>query len=200
MNQSAAEWSREVRAKHAEARLPSPSLAQPRALSIKPSHLNPTLTPHPVRLLRVTTDYFCAGAVWEKIGPCWSCFRTAPILKWMRGMNPDQAKLALLKMGARYEFLDSNQPRVQDTARAGQSLPSRGGVNGEPQRPKALGTADPLPIAARTRNRPEGQGPQPTIRATPGCDSPDWPKTIAQPATHRMATESASVSTMAGCA
>lgn len=60
----------------------------------------------PTRLLRVTTDYFCAGAIWKKISGVWSCINAAPILKWMVGMNSDKAKLALLKMGANYEFLD----------------------------------------------------------------------------------------------
>jgi len=56
-------------------------------------------------LLRVQTDYFVAGAVWEKIGGVWSCVKAAPIIKWLRGMNPNQAKIALLKMGAHYQFL-----------------------------------------------------------------------------------------------
>lgn len=57
------------------------------------------------RLLQVQTDFFCAGAVWRKISGAWSCVQTAPILDWMQGMNPDQAKIALLKMQANYQFL-----------------------------------------------------------------------------------------------
>ena len=58
-----------------------------------------------MKLLRVTTDYFCAGAVWEKIGGVWSCTRAAPIIRWLVGMNVDRAKLALLRMGAKWEWL-----------------------------------------------------------------------------------------------
>ena len=59
----------------------------------------------PERLLRVVTDYFCAGAVWKKIGGFWECVLTAPILHWMKGMSPLDAKVALLKMGAQFEWL-----------------------------------------------------------------------------------------------
>lgn len=59
----------------------------------------------PELLLRVETDYFVAGAVYQKIGGAWSCVHAAPILHWLKGMNPDHAKLALLRMNAQYEFL-----------------------------------------------------------------------------------------------
>lgn len=51
------------------------------------------------------TDYFVAGAVWEKIGGAWSCTHAAPILRWMKGRSPQQVSAALLKMGADYQFL-----------------------------------------------------------------------------------------------
>lgn len=59
----------------------------------------------PQRLLRVQTDYFCAGALWAKIGGIWSCVHTAPILHWMRGMTTAQAKIDLLKMQADFQWL-----------------------------------------------------------------------------------------------
>lgn len=65
----------------------------------------PVSGPRPQRVLRVETHYFCAGSLWEKIGGTWSCVQAAPILRWMIGKTPDTVKLALLKMGARYEFL-----------------------------------------------------------------------------------------------
>ncbi len=74
----------------------------------KPLRILGPLNPQPpiqIRLLRVETDYFCAGAVWRKIFNVWSCYKVAPILHWMKRMNPDQAKIALLKMGAKFEWL-----------------------------------------------------------------------------------------------
>jgi len=59
------------------------------------------------RLLRVETDYFVAGAVWQKINCYWTCTAAAPILRWMKGRSPQQAAAALLKMGANYQWLDS---------------------------------------------------------------------------------------------
>lgn len=61
------------------------------------------------KLLRVQTGYFTAGAVWKRIHGIWSCVETAPILKWMRGMDSGQAKLALLKMHATFEWVPNAQ-------------------------------------------------------------------------------------------
>jgi hypothetical protein len=55
-------------------------------------------------LLKVQAEYFRAGAIWQKLNGVWSCTRAASVLRWMRGMNQNQAGLCLLKMGARYEW------------------------------------------------------------------------------------------------
>lgn len=151
----------------------------------------------PERLLRVSTQYFTAGAVWQKISGAWSCTHAAPILHWMKGINPDQAKLALLKMGAHYQFLDHH--RNQNKPLNGQSLPSRGGVHSEPQRrsTEALGTADPLDTVDRT--------PTPSDRAitalSPRSDSPGPDlKPQAHPVTTMMTTESPRVLACVSCA
>ena len=98
------QWQHEVRVKHAEARLRPPALDNPRPIQLQPNRLQPT-PPHPRKLLRVQTDYFTAGALWEKIGGLWSCTRAAPILHWMKGRSPSQSAAALEKMGAHYQFL-----------------------------------------------------------------------------------------------
>jgi len=67
---------------------------------------------HSEKLLRVVTDHFVAGAVYEKISGVWSCTLAAPIIHWLKGLNLSQAKIALLKMGADYQFLDSPGPNV----------------------------------------------------------------------------------------
>ena len=60
----------------------------------------------PTKLLRVVTEHFVAGAEWRKVYGAWSCVRAAPILRWMAGMNRDQAKVALLRMGAQWEWIE----------------------------------------------------------------------------------------------
>jgi len=56
------------------------------------------------RLLKVQSEDFRAGAVWEKVNGVWSCISTATILHWMKGMAKDQAAINLLKMGARWHW------------------------------------------------------------------------------------------------
>lgn len=68
----------------------------------------------PVRLLQVSTDYFCAGAVWKKISGIWSCIHAAPIMRWMVGMTGWQAKMALLKMDAKFQWISA--PNVTGAA------------------------------------------------------------------------------------
>jgi hypothetical protein len=98
------QWQREVRVKHAERRLPPPVLEGSRPIRVKADRIPPS-EPRPRKLLRVETDYFVAGALWEKIGGCWSCTKAAPIIKWMRGRSAQQVAAALEKMGADYQFL-----------------------------------------------------------------------------------------------
>ena len=58
-----------------------------------------------LRLLRVETEYFVAGAVFERVAREWSCTRAAPIIDWMVGKYPGETKLALLRMDARWQWL-----------------------------------------------------------------------------------------------
>lgn len=72
----------------------------------------PNGAPLPVnieRLLWVSNEFFTAGAVWKRISGAWSCVKAAPILRWMVGMNCNQAKLELLRKGCHYEWLASSQ-------------------------------------------------------------------------------------------
>lgn len=87
----------------------------------------------PTRLLRVQTSYFTAGAVWSKIYGVWSCTHAAPILHWMRGLSPGDAKLALLRMNATFDFLPL-MDRKNGLVRAGQghSGPGRPNASCEP--------------------------------------------------------------------
>lgn len=57
-----------------------------------------------VVFLKVRTDFFKAVATWRKCYGLWSCIQTDTSLKWMLGMQPHQAKIALLKMGAEFRF------------------------------------------------------------------------------------------------
>lgn len=56
-------------------------------------------------VMQATNEYFCAGAVWERRDGQWSCTQTAPILNWMKGLNPLDAKFELLKRGCTWQFL-----------------------------------------------------------------------------------------------
>jgi hypothetical protein len=60
----------------------------------------------PKRVLRLETDGGLAEAYWEKIHGIWSCTRASWVLRWMVGMNVDQAKLALLRMGGKWKWED----------------------------------------------------------------------------------------------
>lgn len=66
-------------------------------------------------LLKVQTDAFRAGALWEKIYGIWSCTKSARTLSWMKGMNRLDAKLALLRMGASFNFLPLPKSRGAST-------------------------------------------------------------------------------------
>lgn len=57
------------------------------------------------RLLQAQNDYFCAGAVWERIDGHWRCTEAAPIIAWMRKMSPAEAKLELARRGCSWEWI-----------------------------------------------------------------------------------------------
>ena len=46
-------------------------------------------------LLRVSSPYLCAGAVFTRLAEGWSCTHAAPILRWMIGMPPFKIKQAI---------------------------------------------------------------------------------------------------------
>lgn len=57
-------------------------------------------------LLRISTSYFVAGAVWEKRGGEWQCIRAAPIIGYMLKMNRQQiANYLYIKQWA-YEWIE----------------------------------------------------------------------------------------------
>jgi hypothetical protein len=43
--------------------------------------------PYQKKVLQAKNEYFCAGAVWERIDGIWRCTEAAPIIKWMLKMN-----------------------------------------------------------------------------------------------------------------
>lgn len=82
------------------------------------------------KLLRVETEYFRAGAIWRKIYGIWSCTQAAPKLRWMVGQTISQSKVALLKMGASWQWIslsrhdkcDSRSPHIATNKREGTNL------------------------------------------------------------------------------
>lgn len=80
--------------------------------------LNGTVKPIPEspreRTLWVQTDYFTAGAIWQKLYGVWSCKKAAPILAWMYRKTPAEVHLALLKMGADFQWLSATPDTPPD--------------------------------------------------------------------------------------
>lgn len=68
-------------------------------------HKNPIKRAPIYRLMRVTTEYFTAGVIWQTNSGIWSIARVAPILQWMAPMTIQQAHLALIKLDAKYEWI-----------------------------------------------------------------------------------------------
>lgn len=63
----------------------------------------------PICLVRVTSPYFVAGAVWEHQDnpPGWVCVRCAPILeRWMRGRSADYVKAEMHSRGWKIEKVE----------------------------------------------------------------------------------------------
>lgn len=67
------------------------------------------------KCLRVSTEYFTAGAEFEKVCGRWECVETAPILRWMRGKGPADIKLCLLRMNAQWEWINRS-PTIKGDA------------------------------------------------------------------------------------
>lgn len=58
------------------------------------------------RTLQVSTEYFTAGAVFRRVHGVWGCEEAAPVIRWMVGKGMGEIKVALLKMGAKWEWLE----------------------------------------------------------------------------------------------
>jgi len=57
-------------------------------------------------LLRITSNYFVAGCVWEKnLYGSWECIEAAPIIKYFIGMTAATAKVYIKRKGWKYEWL-----------------------------------------------------------------------------------------------
>jgi hypothetical protein len=61
------------------------------------------------KLLRVKTGYFQAGAVWRKVYGVWSCVNAARTIRWMVGWPARRVEVALLKMGADWEWEETRR-------------------------------------------------------------------------------------------
>lgn len=58
------------------------------------------------RLLWVQNKHFTAAAVFRRISGAWSCQHAAPILRWMVGKGMGEIKVELLRLGAKWEWLE----------------------------------------------------------------------------------------------
>ncbi len=87
-------------------------------------HQEPKLRPAKLRLLRVCTGFYTAGAVWQKIYGVWSVAETAPILHWMRGKSPAEVHLELLRLGAEFQWLDCTPTALSELSSSSMGVPA----------------------------------------------------------------------------
>lgn len=69
----------------------------------------------PVRRLLVETEFFKAFADYQRVLGGWSCIKADPPISWLKHMEVQAGKIALLKMGAHFEFVNlesSSRPEV----------------------------------------------------------------------------------------
>lgn len=111
----------------------------------------PTPPPAPVRMgtgrlektLLVETDFFSAVATFRRIYGVWSCVDADSVLSWMKHTTMDQIKIALLKMGAQFQWLSPNQ---SGETRLGRQTASRSDCDGALQIiPRNSAGMTPLP-------------------------------------------------------
>lgn len=57
------------------------------------------------RVMRCWNKYWVAGAIWRRKEGIWGCKEAAPIIRWMVGKSPEEAKLELLKRGCEWEWI-----------------------------------------------------------------------------------------------
>lgn len=152
---------------------------------------------HKSRILVVSTEFFESESLWEKISGIWSCVKSGPSLRWMKGMNADSAKIALLKMGASWHWTNPEVSGSDNTPMQTQSLPSRGGVHSESHGLSPLDTAELPSTASITGTRGTSTSLSTSTPENPSDPLSTSVKTLAQPVTkmERMTTESASVLT-----
>lgn len=61
------------------------------------------------RVMRCWNEYWEGSAVWKRKDGIWSCDHCSPIIGWMYGMNPTEAKFELARRGCQWEWeLQSN--------------------------------------------------------------------------------------------
>lgn len=79
------------------------------------SHMvEPRLEPDSYKMVRVTTEYYCGGAIWVKRSGVWSCLRAAPILRWMHRKTPAEVHLELIRLGADFQWLKIDRDTVRN--------------------------------------------------------------------------------------
>lgn len=97
------------------------------------------------KLLRIETDYFVAAAVYEKGFAGWRCVEAAPIVRWLLKKSPQQAKIDLLKMGAKTQWISQEKsPNSSKHSEAGNPTPLRDAAltPGSSQSPGVVPTRD----------------------------------------------------------
>ena len=57
------------------------------------------------RTLRLETEAGPAAARWERVGAVWSCVAADWPVRWLVGMEAGAARVALLRMRARWEWV-----------------------------------------------------------------------------------------------
>ena len=119
------------------------------------------------RLLVVETDSFVAGAVFQKVDSLWYCVETAPILGWMMGKSPQEIKVKLSKLRARWRFLANASTKEEGVDRSAS----------EREAPEALAgqtTADPGHnnyLTGETGIGIRPPGPQPDLKGVKPLDT-----------------------------
>lgn len=68
------------------------------------------------KILRVMAPHFDAGAVYVREGPGqpWRCVRAAPIIRWLVGMDPADARERLDRVRYRWEWIEQAGPPEPD--------------------------------------------------------------------------------------
>ena len=64
------------------------------------------------KILRVMAPHFDAGAVYVREGPGqpWRCTRAAPIIRWLVGMSPADARERLARVRYQWEWVEQQEP------------------------------------------------------------------------------------------